>query len=96
MLVRESTAQRESVCSVKEEESESVGRVNACCQIERDREGRGQKQRGEGEGEGGKGCECLRAQRGEERQFGLSQVERERERKAGREQRGAGSAALWM
>lgn len=91
MLVRESTAQRRSV---KEEESESVGRVNACCQIERDREGRGQKQRGEGEG--GKGCECLRAQRGEERQFGLSQVERERERKAGREQRGAGSAALWM
>lgn len=38
----------------------------------------------------------MRAQRGEERQFGLSQVERERERKAGREQRGAGSAALWM
>lgn len=76
MLVRESTAQRESVCSVKEEESESVGRVNACCQIERDREGRGQTQRGEG----GKDCECLRAQRGEERQFGLSQVERERER----------------
>lgn len=94
MLVRESTAQRESVCSVKEEESESVGRVNACCQIEGDREGRGQKQRGEGEG--GKGCECLRAQRGEERQFGLSQVERERERKAGREKRGVGSAALWM
>lgn len=38
----------------------------------------------------------MRAQRGEERQFGLSQVERERDRKAGREQRGAGSAALWM
>lgn len=42
VLVRESIAQRESVCSVKAEGS-SVGR--ACCQIERDREDRSVRSR---------------------------------------------------
>jgi len=43
------------VCSEKEAER----RVNACCQIERDREGGGQTRRGLGGGEGGEAFERL-------------------------------------